>query len=177
MPYKGSYIWKIRQKIGHDLLVIPSADAVAVRDDGALSMIYNRDANDWRFPGGYVEEGQTSDECAARELLEEGGLDAKPADLVPFAFCSGHKNIYPSGDVTVPFNQIFYTTKWRDLGEGDLDTSEIAERRWVPTDEIQHLVRDDKMLEIVTAYRHHRESGKYTMINLKGEVYDNRIKN
>ena len=176
MPYKGSYIWKIRQKIDHDLLVIPSADAVAVRGDGALLMVYNRDANDWFFPGGYAEDGQTSDECAARELREEGGIDTKPNDLIPFAFCSGHKVIYANGDVTMPFTQLFYTTEWQDLGEDNLDASEIAERRWVPIDEIQHLVKDDRTLEIVTAYRHHRESGKYTMINLKGEVYDNSIK-
>lgn len=36
MPYIGSYIWKIRQKIEHDLLILPSADAVAVDDEGRV---------------------------------------------------------------------------------------------------------------------------------------------
>ena len=66
MPYVGSYIWKIRQKIGHDPLIMPSADAIAVREDGKLMLVFNKDFNGWFFPGGYVEEGQTSQECAAR---------------------------------------------------------------------------------------------------------------
>lgn len=177
MPYKGSYVWRIRQKIGHDLLVIPSADAIAVRDDGALLMIYNRDANDWFFPGGYVEEGQTSDECAARELLEEGGLDAKPEDMVPFALCSGYQVIYANGDKTEPFTQTFYTTKWRDVGDSDLDASEIAERRWVPVDEVKRVSKDKRILDIVQAYQDHRRSGGYAMINCKGDVYDNSTQN
>lgn len=172
MPYKDSYIWKIRQKIGHHLLIIPSADALAVRNDGTLLMVYNRDANDWFFPGGYVEEGQTSDECAARELLEEGGIDSRPEDMIPFAFCSGQKVLYPNGDETEPFTQIFYTDKWTDVGENDLDTDEVSARRWVQTDEIKSISRDKRILEIVDAYQSFLKSGKYKMINCKGDLYD-----
>jgi len=32
MPYEGSYIWRMRQKIGHDLLVMPCVEVTAVRD-------------------------------------------------------------------------------------------------------------------------------------------------
>ena len=55
MPYVGSYIWKIRQKIGHDPLIMPSADAIAVREDGKLMLVFNKDFNGWFFPGGYDE--------------------------------------------------------------------------------------------------------------------------
>ena len=125
MPYAGSYIWKIRQKIEHDPLIMPSADAVAVRDDGRLLVIFNKDHQNWFFPGGYVEEGQTSNECAARELLEEASIEADPSALIPFAFSSGHKVHYPNGDTTFPFTQLFIARKWRDTGE-TLDEEEVS---------------------------------------------------
>lgn len=164
MPYKGSYVWKLRQKIGHDLLIIPSADALAVDADGRLLLVYNKDWGKWVSPGGYVEAGQTSSECAARELLEEGGIEADPQDLVPFAFMSGHTATYQNGDVVQPFTQYFFTTKWKDLGD-ELDTTEIGERRWVALDEILQLDLLPSMREIVKAYEAYQTTRQYQMIN------------
>lgn len=167
MPYIGSYIWKIRQKLGHELLILPSADTVAVRDDGAMLMIFNKDAQKWFFPGGYAEENQTSSECAARELLEESGLKADPNDLIPFAFVSGHTVVYADEDTNQPFSQIFFTHKWEDLGANDLDSVEIEGRRWMTPDEIRATDCDVRIEKILTAYEAYNETGKYQMIELR----------
>jgi 8-oxo-dGTP pyrophosphatase MutT (NUDIX family) len=40
------------------------------------------DAGSWWFtPGGGREEGESAQECAARELLEETGLELRPEDM------------------------------------------------------------------------------------------------
>lgn len=168
MPYVGSYIWKIRQKIGHDPLIMPSADAIAVREDGKLMLVFNKDFNGWFFPGGYVEEGQTSQECAARELLEEAGLEARSEDLVPFAFASGHRADYPNGDVTYPFTQCFIARAWRDAGS-ELDFYEVTERRWFSIDEIMLLDQKGYTLKIAESYERYLETGEYQILDMKNQ--------
>lgn len=39
--------------------------------------------NRWIAPGGSVEDGESCEECAIRELLEETGVSLKSDDLVP----------------------------------------------------------------------------------------------
>jgi len=36
MPFEGSYLWGLRQKIGHDLVLTPGAAIAAQREDGVL---------------------------------------------------------------------------------------------------------------------------------------------
>lgn len=167
MPYVGSYIWKIRQKIGNDLLLVPSADALAVNEAGEVLLIFNKDFNNWFLPGGYAEEGQSSAECAARELFEEGGLKADPKDLVPFGFMSGHTVTYANGNKTQPFTQYFFTTKWTDTGELQ-DAEEVSERRWVSLEGAKNLGLTPYMLLVLEAYEAFRQTGQYQMLSHPG---------
>jgi ADP-ribose pyrophosphatase YjhB (NUDIX family) len=166
MPYIGSYIWKIRQKIGHDLLIMPSVDVLAIREDGKIMMIFNKDANDWRFPGGFVEADQTSEESAARELLEESGLETETRDLIPFAYQSGYDFSYENGDHLQFFSQTYLTKKFRDTGE-KLDEAEIAARKWFSLDEIRKMKLDSRIRQIFDAYEEFSRTGKYQIINPK----------
>ena len=97
--------------------------------------------------------------------------------MIPFAFCSGQKVVYANGDKTEPFTQIFYTNKWNDVGEDGLDSEEISGRRWVQADEIKAIAKDKRILDIVAAFQFHLESGKYIMINCKGDLYDHSSQN
>lgn len=57
-----------------------AAIAVVIRKDQVL-LAKRRNAPDagvWGFPGGHVEVGETALAAAARELLEETGISAKP---------------------------------------------------------------------------------------------------
>lgn len=61
-----------------------AALAVVVRD-GRVLLVRRRnepDAGLWGYPGGHVEPGETVAEAAARELLEETGVEAAPGEVV-----------------------------------------------------------------------------------------------
>ena len=73
MPLSG-YLKQLREKVGHDLLLLPSA-AVAIQDDaGRVLMGLHEDKQIWVLPGGLIEPGETPSDGAVRETWEETGL-------------------------------------------------------------------------------------------------------
>lgn len=57
--------------------VVRAAGGVVVRDveSGPLVLLVHRPAyDDWSFPKGKVEQGESDEECAVREVEEETGL-------------------------------------------------------------------------------------------------------
>ena len=58
---------------------IPQAGAIAVRDDdgarGFLVVRAKKTPTDWIFPKGHVEPGESPEQAALRELIEETGFE------------------------------------------------------------------------------------------------------
>lgn len=78
-------------------VVVFNIHAAKFRDDGAFVnvVLVKRSPkakafpNAWSLPGGFISEGETVQECAARELKEETGIDAKM--LIPIGVYSNPK--------------------------------------------------------------------------------------
>ncbi|MDR3242089.1 MAG: NUDIX domain-containing protein [Lactobacillaceae bacterium] len=138
MPYKDSYVARIRTKIGHDFtLIMPTIDVI-IENEGKLMLIYNRDFDGWSFPGGYVEPEMAWTENAAREAKEEAGLLVDSADLELIGSVSGPQYLakYPNGDRAQLFANIFLANKFTaEISE--IDESEIDEKKWMTPDEIK----------------------------------------
>jgi 8-oxo-dGTP pyrophosphatase MutT (NUDIX family) len=88
----------------------------------AASEIYPKQV--WRLPKGWIDEGETTEEAALREIREEGGVEAKiikKIETVKYFFTA------PDKGKILKF-VTFYLTEWiKDLPEGfGEETSEIA---------------------------------------------------
>jgi ADP-ribose pyrophosphatase YjhB (NUDIX family) len=63
----------------NDLSIVPQAGAIAVRTDGHeplfLIVTARKDPRAWIFPKGHIEEGESPEEAALRELREEAGVE------------------------------------------------------------------------------------------------------
>ena len=66
---------------------------IASRDGGpSVAMIATRGRTRWGLPKGAVSQGETSEQAALREVLEETGLEArivKPLDTIEYYFRAG----------------------------------------------------------------------------------------
>lgn len=70
----SEHLQRIRQKVGHDLLVLPSA-AVAIHDNkNRLLLGLHAEKQLWVLPGGLIEAGELPADGAVREVWEETGL-------------------------------------------------------------------------------------------------------
>lgn len=88
--------------------------AAKFRDDGAfVNVVLVKRKNEpfkdsWALPGGFLNEGETISECAARELEEETGIKAKM--LIPIATFSNPKRDPRGQVISEAFSVIIPTT-------------------------------------------------------------------
>jgi ADP-ribose pyrophosphatase YjhB (NUDIX family) len=137
LSFEGSYLWRLRQRIGHDLVLMPGAAVAAQREDGRVLFIRRSDNGVWALPGGGAEEGGSFARTGVDELREETGLRVAEVDLIPAACFSDpehHTLDYPNGDRTHYFSMLFLARKWE--GEPTPDDDETLELRFAPLDDL-----------------------------------------
>jgi 8-oxo-dGTP pyrophosphatase MutT (NUDIX family) len=122
----------------HHVLRIPAeAAAVVVHDPGRGVLLLWRhrfitDSWGWEIPGGRIDEGESAEQAAARETLEETGWRPGPLTTVgayhPLA-----------GAVDQRFH-VFLAAGAEHVGE-PTDTNESERVEWVPVSRVRELIR------------------------------------
>lgn len=92
------YISSLRNYVGHMPLLMVGATVLVLDEHNHLLMIRRAESGDWGVPGGAMEPGETTEETARRELVEETNLQAGEMRL--FGVFSGPELYYryPNGD-------------------------------------------------------------------------------
>jgi ADP-ribose pyrophosphatase YjhB (NUDIX family) len=155
MPFEGSYLWGLRRKVGHGLVLMPGAAVAAQREDGKVLFALRGDDGTWCLPGGAAEVGGSFARTATTELREETGLVAREEDLIPvacFSDAARHTLHYPNGDVAHYFSMCFLVRRW----EGELapDGEETTELRFADPTDLPRPFEDstERAVELLRAY-------------------------
>lgn len=155
MAYVDSYLWRLRQAFGNELVLMPGAMVALQREDGRVLLTKRADDGTWCLPAGATEVGASFAKTAIDELAEETGVDVAEEDLVLFASLSEaerHTIHYPSGDITHCFALLFLARSWR--GDPRPDEEEPIAVRFVSLDRVPEPVHPPTAyaLELLQTY-------------------------
>ena len=94
------HIRRIRELVGNELLVLPSA-AVLPRDErGRVLLVRVIDTGQWAVIGGAIEPDEAPEHAALREAAEEAGVELRLGSMVAVLGGPEYRLTYPNGDQT-----------------------------------------------------------------------------
>ena len=151
------YISKIRRKIGNDLLIHPAVRIIIENERGEYLFIQRVDNGQYGIPAGAMEEGESIEDCAKREVLEETGLEILNLDVIGIgSHPQKEQVVYPNGDVTQYCTIEFYSKDWKgQLRADELETKQVF---FKPKEFIQELPTNE--LACFESLAYYREKGK-----------------
>ncbi|MBE6082655.1 MAG: NUDIX domain-containing protein [Tissierellaceae bacterium] len=128
------YIGDLRKLIGTRPIIMCGANVILLNDQGQILLHHRIDRDWWGLPGGAMELGESFEQTAKREVLEEVGLICR--DLKLFNVYSGEKLYYKYPDGNEVYN-VTVTYICKDFsGEIVVDPSEGRDARFFPLDKI-----------------------------------------
>jgi 8-oxo-dGTP pyrophosphatase MutT (NUDIX family) len=92
------YLTGIRDRIGHDLILLPAVSVFIWDDDGRLLLVRGADTGTWQMVGGAVEPDETPEQAARREAAEETGLEVWLTGIRGVLGGPDFHHTYPNGD-------------------------------------------------------------------------------
>ena len=101
------YLRNLLSKVGHDLILLPGANAIVRDDEGRILLVRNADDNLWTLPGGIVEPDESPKDAAVREIQEETGLRVDPVRIIGAYGGPQFRMDYPNGDVVSFVTTVF----------------------------------------------------------------------
>jgi len=131
-----NYVSSIREKIGHDLLILTGANVI-ILDDNNRVLLQKRKSGSWGLLGGLLEIGETLEDAAIREVYEESNL--KISDLHLVNVFSGPKYHFKldNADEIYVITSVYYTREFK--GELIADNNESLELQFFKLHELPDL--------------------------------------
>lgn len=140
------YLRTLRERYGHDLLVMPAISAIVLDERGHVLLHRARETGNWHTLGGVLEPGETPATAAVREVREETGVDIAIEHLVGVYVTPEVR--YGNGDRATYVVTCF---RCRVLaGEPHVADDESLEVRFFPPDALPPL-RPDQALRVAQA--------------------------
>lgn len=129
-----SYIKYLRQYVGHEPILTAGVGLFIFNKERQVLMQLRTDYNQWGFPGGSMELGESFEETAKRELKEETNLDIIDSKLVKVLSGKDTYREYPNGDKLYDITAIFVITSYS--GNLKINDNESKKLEWFSIDNI-----------------------------------------
>ena len=128
------FILRLRASVGHDLLWLPGVTAVVLRGEEVL-LVRRADTGEWTPVTGICDPGEHPAVTAARECLEEAGVECE-VDVLAWVGVTGVIE-YPNGDRS---QYVDHTFRCRYVaGEAHVADDESSEVAWFALDDLPEM--------------------------------------
>ncbi len=133
-------MWRLRQKVGHEKIIMPGVCAIILDEENRVLLEHRRDFGLWLLPGGACELGESVLEALHREVLEETGLCVESAALMALNTGPRFDVTYPNGDQVQNFSAVFHVSRWSGaLAHDDTESHGV---KWWPLAQLPLLAPD-----------------------------------
>lgn len=128
------YIMDLRAYVGHRPLIQVGSSVILEDGQGRVLLQRRTDNSLWCFSSaGSMEPGESAEDTARRELLEETGLTARGLELVGVFSGPEEHAFYPNGDEVYNVEFFYVCRDW--FGTLKREEDEVEELRFFPLDE------------------------------------------
>jgi 8-oxo-dGTP pyrophosphatase MutT (NUDIX family) len=101
------YLRGLREKVGHELLLLPSVAVLPWDEQGRLLLVLEAQRGLWQTIGGAIEPDESPVEAAMREAAEEAGVVVELEGIRAVAGGPQFRLLYPNGDLVSYVPTIF----------------------------------------------------------------------
>ena len=127
------YVRRLRDSVGHELLLLPAV-AVLPRDErGRLLLMQSMDTRQWQAIGGAVDPDESPQDAALREAAEEAGIELRLGEVLAVLGGPQYRWTYPNGDEVAYVTVVFGATVVGGTLQADGDEA-LAVEWWEQAD-------------------------------------------
>ena len=137
------YIEDLRALVGTRPLILAAAGVFVLDDQNRVLLQRRVDYGLWGGPGGIMELGESLEETARRELLEETGLEVGALRFLSITSGEQDHYIYPNGDECYFVTAAFVTREFS--GVLKIDGEESLEVGYFALDDLPELAGINKI--------------------------------
>lgn len=99
----------LRQYVGHSPIILPGSVVIILNEKNEV-LLQKRHDGTWGLPGGLMDLGESFEEVAKREVLEETGLIVENLTLLNVFSGSDYYLKVPNGDELYSVTAVYYTS-------------------------------------------------------------------
>ena len=133
----SDYVKRLRERIGHDFMFMPSVAAFVRDADGRILLVQHLEGR-WQIPGGAVDPGERPEEAAKREVREEASVEVELGAVLGVFGGPEYRITYANGD-EAGWVVAVYAASIMSGTPTPGDPDEIQDVRWFTPAEIRAL--------------------------------------
>lgn len=148
----ANYVQYVRKFVGKMPIQAPGTGVIVYRTNSngeqEVLLQLRRDFDQYGLPGGGIETGETYQECAVNELLQETAYVANKEDLELVNVYAGPKHVtrYPSGDIVFHTVVVFKVDVSKcKKAPHKFDKNETKKIEWFTIAQIEKLLQEKRV--------------------------------